>query len=342
LAAFCLVCSRDCLTKKQQMGGLVQAGAHASGRFICPADDYVLSMRVVFPTGEVREISNGSGDSSSSSSSTPSVFDLCRVAIGCICVVDEITLSLSPYRNYVENVTVETLVVAFAGLKTRLLGHKVVKYLILPLVDAAVVVTCDELAVGVAIQQQPEKSEQSNPLQRLIELLHHPLASSPPAALPPSPSIQSLRYQLMSRDPLNAAWVKLCQEVEVDTWKRSAGDRTGSPADILGMDCGSSQYVCEVAVPSGTVDKPSDHGELFVKEMVAAMRCDGMPPCHAPLEVRWSCGSGSSMSPAHGSKNDLFAWVGFIMYIPVGATEAAQVRAGFQEVKKRLWPLFDK
>ena len=44
------------------------------------------SMRVVFPTGEVQELS-----SSSSSSSSPTVFDLCCVAMGSICVVDEVT-----------------------------------------------------------------------------------------------------------------------------------------------------------------------------------------------------------------------------------------------------------
>lgn len=39
-------------------------------------------------------------------------------------------------------------------------------------------------------------------------------------------------------------------------------------------------------------------------------------PAHSPIEQRWSSGSSSLMSPAHGNENDLFSWVGIIMYLP--------------------------
>lgn len=66
-------------------------------------------------------------------------------------------------------------------------------------------------------------------------------------------------------------------------------------------------------------------------------------PCHAPLELRWSCGSSSSMSPAYGGRDELFAWIGFIMYIPQSSSlAAAAVRAAFQELKLLLSPLMDK
>jgi hypothetical protein len=40
--------------------------------------------------------------------------------------------------------------------------------------------------------------------------------------------------------------------------------------------------------------------------------------------------------------DDLFAWVGFIMYIPASTSAAAQVREGFQELKRMMMPLMDQ
>jgi hypothetical protein len=42
------------------------------------------------------------------------------------------------------------------------------------------------------------------------------------------------------------------------------------------------------------------------------------------------------------SREDLFAWVGFIMYIPPEAAAAAAVRSAFQEFKLLILPLLDK
>ena len=45
-------------------------------------------------------------------------------------------------------------------------------------------------------------------------------------------------------------------------------------------------------------------------------------PAPSPIEQRWTCGSGSRMSPASAAaqegdpQNHLFSWVGIIMYLP--------------------------
>jgi hypothetical protein len=45
------------------------------------------------------------------------------------------------------------------------------------------------------------------------------------------------------------------------------------------MDCGSSQFVYEVAIPSGTIHCPSNAAELFVREMLHVMQqATGLSP----------------------------------------------------------------
>jgi hypothetical protein len=40
--------------------------------------------------------------------------------------------------------------------------------------------------------------------------------------------------------------------------------------------------------------------------------------------------------------DDLFAWVGFIMYIPASPSAAALVREAFQELKRMMMPLMEQ
>lgn len=52
----------------------------------------------------------------------------------------------------------------------------------------------------------------------------------------------------------------------------------------------------------------------------------------APIEQRWTAGSGAGMSPAGGPPGSLHSWVGIIMYLP---EEEAQRQA----VTQRCGPL---
>ena len=47
----------------------------------------------------------------------------------------------------------------------------------------------------------------------------------------------------------------------------------------------------------------------------------------APIEQRWTAGSGAPMSPAHGPSGSLHSWVGVIMYLPEDAEQRQAVTA---------------
>ena len=47
----------------------------------------------------------------------------------------------------------------------------------------------------------------------------------------------------------------------------------------------------------------------------------------APIEQRWTAGSGAPMSPAHGPPASLHSWVGVIMYLPEDAEQRQAVTA---------------
>lgn len=52
-------------------------------------------------------------------------------------------------------------------------------------------------------------------------------------------------------------------------------------------------------------------------------------PAHAPIEQRWTGGSGAPMSPAAGPPGSVHSWVGVIMYLP---TEEDSQRREITEV----------
>lgn len=51
-------------------------------------------------------------------------------------------------------------------------------------------------------------------------------------------------------------------------------------------------------------------------------------PAPAPIEQRWTAGSGAGMSPAHGPAGSLHSWVGVIMYLPHEPQQRAAVTEG--------------
>lgn len=54
----------------------------------------------------------------------------------------------------------------------------------------------------------------------------------------------------------------------------------------------------------------------FMKQLLQGIE-DKQIPAHSPIEQRWSSGSSSFMSPAHGPPDSLFNWVGIINYLPL-------------------------
>jgi L-galactono-1,4-lactone dehydrogenase len=63
-------------------------------------------------------------------------------------------------------------------------------------------------------------------------------------------------------------------------------------------------------------------------------------PC--PIEQRWTARSTSKLSPAYSDvPDDVFSWIGIIMYLPVGKSEEerAAIKNAFHEYVQSLQPL---
>mgnify|MGYP001259732867 CR=1 FL=1 len=120
---------------------------------------------------------------------------------------------------------------------------------------------------------------------------------------------------LIEKDPLSLNRIKEINRCEAEFWKRSSGERVASSTDILGFECGSEQWVLEVAFKCGTRTDPDLSDIDFVQGLLEAIEETGVP-AHAPIEQRWTSRSTALMSPAHSSDaDDLFSWVGIILYV---------------------------
>jgi len=124
---------------------------------------------------------------------------------------------------------------------------------------------------------------------------------------------------------------------------RGEPPRVGFSNDILGFDCGSEQLVLEVAFPIGRVGKCAEEGVgggrdcVCYRDVEFALRLMDLirvhnVPAPAPIEMRWTRGSDSLLSPAHtsmpagvgvASEDEVFCWVGVIVYLPTAPSAAA-------------------
>jgi len=75
------------------------------------------------------------------------------------------------------------------------------------------------------------------------------------------------------------------------------------------------QWVWEVCFPTGTYDENNGNDIYFMENLLRRIELYGIP-AHSPIEQRWTAASSSLMSPAHGKGDELFSWVGIIMYLP--------------------------
>ena len=59
----------------------------------------------------------------------------------------------------------------------------------------------------------------------------------------------------------------------------------------------------------------------FVRKLLLHIEQHGIP-APSPIEQRWTASSTSPLSPAHSEQsNDVFCWVGLIMYLPPSQSE---------------------
>ena len=152
---------------EQQMGGFTQIGAHGTGKRIAPVDQYVTKLKMVTP---------GKGTIELTREKDGRLFELARLAIGCLGVVVEITMECIPAHKLIEHTYVLTREEVAAN-KTKLLeDHKHTRFMWIPYTDAVIVVTNDEY--DPATQSEPSSmsaaangEERKKPLTNLLKAL---------------------------------------------------------------------------------------------------------------------------------------------------------------------------
>ncbi|PNW73648.1 hypothetical protein CHLRE_13g567100v5 [Chlamydomonas reinhardtii] len=333
--------------REQQIGGLTQVGAHGNGARIPPCDEQVVALRLATP---------GLGVISLSEQEEPELFRLARVSFGSLGVLTQATLRVVRRHQLIER----TFTASPAEVKRNhvrwLQENKHIKYLYIPYTDTVVVVTANPPASPQQLEaaQQQQAAPAVAPEQR-TEALRKLYASVAGSAADPDPGAgmgaTALRDVLLAAGPgpLDAAWVAQVNAAEADYWRRATGTRVGWSDQILGFDCGGQQWVLEVAfqvAPSLDALKPGAQTRdlQFMDDLLAEIKKNKIAAA-SPLEVRWTSGSSSSLSPAAGTPHSLHCWVGVIMYLPPEPEKRAAVTDAFRAytriVETRLMPKYN-
>ncbi|XP_071720222.1 L-galactono-1,4-lactone dehydrogenase, mitochondrial [Rutidosis leptorrhynchoides] len=330
--------------REQQVGGIIQVGAHGTGAKLPPIDEQVISMKLVTP---------GKGTIVISKDKDPELFNLARCGLGALGVVAEVTLQCVERQELIEHTFVSNLAEIKKKHKKFLNDNKHVKYLYIPYTDTVVVVTCNPASKWRGPPKFKPKYSLDEALQPIRDLYKESREKYRSQLTTASSTDENetkisdltfteLRDKLISLDPLNKDHVRKVNEAEAEFWKRSEGYRVGWSDEILGFDCGGQQWVSETCFPAGTLSKPNMKDLKFVEDVVELIEKQEIP-APSPIEQRWTASSKSLMSPASSSANDdIFSWVGIIMYLPTSdSRQRKQITEEFFHyrhlTRTRLW-----
>ncbi|KAJ8433158.1 hypothetical protein Cgig2_007122 [Carnegiea gigantea] len=148
--------------REQQIGGIVQVGAHGTGARLPPIDEQVIAMKLVTPAKGTIELSK---------EKDPDLFYLARVGLGGLGVVSEVTLQCVDRQELVEHTYISNMNDIKKNHKKLLSENKHVKYLYIPYTDSVVVVTCNP----VSKWRSPKNFK---PKYTKDEALQHPVAEN--------------------------------------------------------------------------------------------------------------------------------------------------------------------
>ncbi|XP_047048259.1 L-galactono-1,4-lactone dehydrogenase 2, mitochondrial [Lolium rigidum] len=297
--------------REQQVGGIIQVGAHGTGAGLPPIDEQVVSMKLVTPAKGTLELSR---------EKDPDLFYLARCGLGGLGVVAEVTLQCVERHQLVEHTFVSNADEIKKNHKKWLSENKHIKYLWIPYTDTVVVVQCNPPSKRKT-PKLTSKYGKDEALQHVRDLYRESLKKYRTEAESKDPAIDQLSFtelrdQLLALDPLDKDHVIRINKAEAEYWKKSEGYRMGWSDEILGFDCGGQQWVSETCFPTGTLAKPSMKDLDYMEELLQLIEKEDIP-APAPIEQRWTARSRSPMSPASSSEEDeIFSWVGIIMYLP--------------------------
>ncbi|XP_008808781.2 L-galactono-1,4-lactone dehydrogenase 2, mitochondrial [Phoenix dactylifera] len=322
--------------REQQIGGIVQVGAHGTGARLPPIDEQVISMKLVTPAKGTIEVSR---------EKDPDLFYLARCGLGGLGVVAEVTLQCVERHELVEHTFVSNVNEIKKNHKKWLADNKHVKYLWIPYTDTVVVVQCNPLSKWKTPKFK-SKYGKDEALQNVRDLYRDSLDKYRVEVGKDEPDIDELSFtelrdKLLALDPLNKDHVIKINQAEAAYWRKSEGYRVGWSDEILGFDCGGQQWVSETCFPAGTLAKPSMKDLDYIEELMQLIQSEEIP-APAPIEQRWTAHSKSLMSPASSSGEDIFSWVGIIMYLPtMDARQRKEITEEFFSYRHltqtRLW-----
>ncbi|XP_057982638.1 L-galactono-1,4-lactone dehydrogenase, mitochondrial [Malania oleifera] len=305
--------------REQQIGGILQVGAHGTGARLPPIDEQVISMKLVTPAKGTIEVSKDKD---------PELFYLARCGLGGLGVVAEVTIQCVERQELVEHTFVSNMKEIKKNHKKLLSENKHVKYLHIPYTDTVVIVTCNSVSKWKGRPKFKPKYSADEAIQHVHDLYKDLLVKYRPNSPDENEvdinelSFTELRDKLLALDPLNKDLVIKINQAEAEFWRKSEGYRVGWSDEILGFDCGGQQWVSETCFPAGTLARLSMKDLEFMEELKQLIEKEEIP-APAPIEQRWTASSRSLMSPASSAaEDDIFSWVGIIMYLPT--TDARQ------------------
>jgi len=219
--------------------------------------------------------------------------------------------------------------------------HKHMRYMWIPYEDCVVVVTNDPVPVpDNTFHDTPITSSTNNndkntniitheqkfePFIKLLKELYNPNSKEYKELNISSMGFGNLRDAVLHtpsipNSQLDITNIKQCNKAEAKFWNNNQGYIYKPSDQLLQFDCGGQQWVYEICFNTGTYDENNDNDVLFMKQLLDVIEKNDIP-APAPIEQRWSSSSSSYMSPAYSNaKNDLFSWVGIIMYLPIDNT----------------------
>ncbi|RXH80976.1 hypothetical protein DVH24_004890 [Malus domestica] len=298
--------------REQQIGGILQVGAHGTGARLPPMDEQVISMKLVTPAKGAIEVSK---------EKDPELFYLARCGLGGLGVVAEVTIQCVDRQELVEHTTVSTMAEIKKNHKKLLSENRHVKYLYIPYTDTVVVVKCNPVSKWKGPPKFTPKYSSDEAIQHVRDLYRECLQKY--RVVPDKSEVDmnelsftELRDKLLALDPLDKDHVAKVNQAEAEFWKKSEGYRVGWSDEILGFDCGGQQWVSETCFPAGTLAKPSMKDLEYIEGVKQLIEKNEIP-APAPIEQRWTACTKSPMSPASSTReDDIFSWVGIIMYLP--------------------------
>jgi L-galactono-1,4-lactone dehydrogenase len=313
-----------------------------------------------------------------SEKTNPYLFSFAKVGLGSLGVVTELTLKCIPKHSLLEHTFSLPRSHVHIDHYNRLENYRHVRYMWLPYTSQVVSVVSNLVDAETKQPVRPDPAasivsdfsktkntsgQNSLPTQPFIDALkehYHKVHVNDSSALSKwsekeenyrKLSFSQLRDELLELDPLNVSRIKSLNQAESKFWELSTGSRVDDSTNILGFDCGGEQFVYEICFPIGTLKEKSMKDIEFMNKLLHLIEINQIPaPC--PIEHRWTSRSTSKMSPAYSENpEDVFAWIGIIMYIPKHANNddmkshenlREEIRSQFMKYMNLIQPLCEE